>query len=360
MNTLRKVRGPLYRQGGFTLIELMIAMLLGLIVIGGVTSVFLAGQQTYRANEALGDVGDSSRVAFEMLSRDIRSAGLTGCDSVGGRVANTLNPSATNWWADWNNALHGYDNLTAIDDPALTAALPTTGPTSPVIGQSSVHVVSTGGMGLTVDTDKEPAANFKLNESTSNLQPADVVIVCDPDHSTIVQITGPNSSNLITIVHNANSSGTNPSPGNCSKGLGYPTSCSSVNGNIYTFGHNSRIAKLTATDWYIGNNPVKGFSLYRLSLVNSGTGPVPTPQEMVRNVTGMKITYLQPPGTGFVTASNVTGTSSLGPPPTGWAAVNAAQITLTVISTNLHASVDNSKPIQRSFSSTTTVRNRVQ
>ena len=31
---------------GFTLIELMVAMLLGLIVIGGVMSVFLAGQQT--------------------------------------------------------------------------------------------------------------------------------------------------------------------------------------------------------------------------------------------------------------------------------------------------------------------------
>ena len=31
-------------QSGFTLVELMIAMLLGLIVIGGVVSVFLANQ----------------------------------------------------------------------------------------------------------------------------------------------------------------------------------------------------------------------------------------------------------------------------------------------------------------------------
>lgn len=345
------------RFRGFTLIELMVAMLLGLIVIGGVTSVFLAGQQTYRANEALGDVGDSSRTAFEMLARDIRSAGLSGCDNSSGRVSNTLNPSTTNWWADWNNALHGYDNAGAIDDPALTAALPSSGPTSPVPNQSSLHIISTDALGLTVNTDTEPGASIHLNEATSNLGVGDVIMICDLDHAAIAQISGPSATSITVIVHNT---GAKVSPGNCTKGLGYPTSCSSTNGNIYTFGHNARVAKLTASDWYIGNNPVGGFSLYRLSLVNSGSGPVPTPQEMVRNVIGMKITYLQPPGTSFVTASKVTGTSSLGPPPTGWAAVNAAQITLTVQSANLRASVNNAAPIQRSFTSISTVRNRVQ
>ncbi len=341
---------------GFTLIELMVAMLLGLIVIGGVVSVFLANQRTYRTNEALSDVQDGSRIAFEFMARDIRNAGLSGCDSSSGRVANTLNPSATNWWADWSNALHGYANATAIDDPALTA-LPTTGATSPVIGQNSVQVISTGGMGLTVDTDKEPAANFKLNESTSDLQPGDVIMVCDPDHTTIVQITGPSSSNLITIVHNANGS-TNPTPGNCSKGLGYPTDCSSQNGNIYSFGHNSRIAKLTAADWYIGINPVGGKSLYRLTLINNAGSLTTQAQEMVRNVTNMTINYVQPPSTAFVNASGVTGTSSLGPPPTGWAAVNTAQVTLRLQSTDQRAGTD-TKPITRSFTYTATVRNRV-
>src|SRR5215469_8159464 len=80
------------RADGFTLIELMVAMLLGLVVIGGVTSVFLAGQQTYRSNEALGDVEQGSRTAFELLSRDIRNAGNTGCDTSSGRVANVVNP----------------------------------------------------------------------------------------------------------------------------------------------------------------------------------------------------------------------------------------------------------------------------
>ena len=72
----------------------MVAMLLGLIVVGGVVSVFLANQRSYRTNQALGDVQDSSRIAFEMMARDIRNAGLTGCSN-NGRVANVLNNRST-------------------------------------------------------------------------------------------------------------------------------------------------------------------------------------------------------------------------------------------------------------------------
>src|SRR3546814_5576753 len=45
-------------------------------------------------------------------------------------------------------------------------------------------------------------------------------IICDPDHAAILQITNYQSTN-VTVVHNSgNGSG---DPGNCSKGLGYPT-----------------------------------------------------------------------------------------------------------------------------------------
>src|SRR5579859_1413806 len=106
------------RVHGFTLIEMMVAMLLGLIVIGGVISVFLAGQQTYRTNEALGDVENGSRTAFELLARDLRNAGNTGCDTSSGRVANVVNQPDP-WYADWGDALLGYDDATK--DPALSS-----------------------------------------------------------------------------------------------------------------------------------------------------------------------------------------------------------------------------------------------
>src|SRR5688572_13095418 len=79
---------------GLALIELMIAMLLGLVVMGGAVSLLMANKQSYRTNEALSQVQESARTAFELLSRDVRQAGVNGCVN-NGRVANVLKPYAT-------------------------------------------------------------------------------------------------------------------------------------------------------------------------------------------------------------------------------------------------------------------------
>lgn len=340
----RRMRKPMKPLAGFTLIELMVAMLLGLIVIAGVASVFLANQRTYRTNQALGDVQDSSRIAFELMARDIRNAGLNPCNN-DGRMANVLNNSGTDWWANWGNALRGYSGNQG--DPA-TGSVFGTGVGQRVSGTDSLQVLGAIDAGLSVAEDKEPAANFKLNDKTTDLQSGDIVIVCDPDHAVMVQISNYNNS-TVTFVHNT---GNTVTPGNCSKGLGYPSDCSSTNGNLYQFGSNSQIAKLGAADWYIGNNPVKGSSLYRVAIAtdptsgNVGLGPA---QEMVRDVTGMVINYHQQGSAQFLTASAITN----------WAVVDAAQVTLTLQSADQRAGTD-VKPLVRTFTATTTVRNRVK
>lgn len=329
------------RAGGFTLIELMVAMLLGLIVIAGVVSVFVANQQSYRTNQALGDVQDGSRIAFELMARDIRDAGLTGCDN-SGRVADVLNngPAAggTAWWANFGNALHGYG--VGQTDPAVTTG---TAQGQRVAGTDSLQVIGAADSGLSVATHNATSAQFKLNETTSDLQAGDAIIVCDPNHAAITQITNYNSSN-VTVVHNTGTG----TPGNCSKGLGFPTVCT-TNGNGYTFTPNSQIAKLTAADWYIGNNPVNGRSLYRMDIETVSGAPKAQAQEMVRDVTAMAIGYHQPPNTNFVTASSVTN----------WSIVDAVQVTLTLESVDKRAGI-NVQPVTRTFTATTTVRNRVK
>ena len=339
MSKLRTTHGQPRRHDGFTLVELMIAMLLGLIVIGGVTSVFLAGQQTYRANEALGDVADGSRTAFEMLSRDLRDAGLSGCDNTSGRVANVINPPFP-WYADWNNALHGYDD--ASKDPALTGI---TGNGAPVPNTSSVHVISTANTDVTVSWTPAPSsADFKVSGSTTELNSGDLIMVCDFDHATLLQITNYNNSN-VDVQHNSGAG----TPGNCSKGLGYPTVCGDP-GAQYSFPGNSRVAKLTAVDWYIGTNPVGTHSLYRRNVTNVAGTITSASQEMVRNVDNMQVNYLVP-GSTFGNATSVGA---------NWATVSAAQVTLTVKSTLQRVNANSAGPIQRVFTSTTAVRNRLQ
>src|SRR3546814_6197665 len=109
-------------QAGFSLVEFMISLVLGLIVIGGVTTVFLSNQQSYRSNEGLSQLQENSRIAFELMARDIRQTGLTGCGN-DGRIANVLanGPNATvtpGWYADFDNSILGYEGEeddTAID-----------------------------------------------------------------------------------------------------------------------------------------------------------------------------------------------------------------------------------------------------
>ena len=332
------------RASGFTLIELMIAMLLGLIVIAGVISVFLANQRVYRTNEALGEVQDGTRIAFELMAQDIRNAGLNGCNN-NGRVANVLNngPNGTgtqDWWADWGNAVHGYSGTQV--DPAVTIGT-TTG--TRFAGTDSLTLLGAADSGLSVDSSNVNAASFKLNQKPVDLNVGDAIIVCDPDHATIMQITGPNSISSganVTVVHNTGAG----SPGNCSKGMGFPTVCT-TNGTPYAFGSNSQMFKLAAVDWYIGNNGA-GNSLFRQDVQTNAGSPVATAQEMVRGVTAMTIAYHQAGAATFVLPAAVAD----------WSRVDAVRVTLTLQSADQSAGTD-VKPIKRSFTATTTVRNRV-
>lgn len=75
MIAMKKVNIPT-RQNGFSLIELMIAMVLGLVLIAGVVNVFLASSQTYRLQEAMFRVQESGRFALDFMLRDLRDSGF--------------------------------------------------------------------------------------------------------------------------------------------------------------------------------------------------------------------------------------------------------------------------------------------
>lgn len=69
------------RLAGFGLIELMIAMVLGLIVLGAAIAVFQSNQRSYSANEGQNRVQENARAAYELVTGDIRSTGGSACSS---------------------------------------------------------------------------------------------------------------------------------------------------------------------------------------------------------------------------------------------------------------------------------------
>ena len=66
-----------HQQGGFSLIELMIALVLGLVIVGAVINAFLSMSQTYKVQDALSRSQESGRFALELVSQELRMAGFT-------------------------------------------------------------------------------------------------------------------------------------------------------------------------------------------------------------------------------------------------------------------------------------------
>jgi type IV pilus assembly protein PilW len=340
------------RQPGFTLIELMIAMILGLIVVAGVVSVFLAGQQSFRTNDALAGIQDSSRVAFEMMARDIREAGLTGCNSVNDRIANVLGngpgTATAQWWADWdsvnNNTIRGFDSATLDSAVAGAGALG---------GSSSLRLLAAGTDPVAIQSFHPTSGEFVLQAQAvmPSLSAGDVVMACSPGQAAIFQL-GAYSAATRTATIGASTQ----VPGNTTSALNLPGEPACNPSSSPCFPPNSLLAKLTAVDWYVGTNADGTDSLYRMTLQNDSGTPTATPQEMVRGVKLMAVEYLNPSinalQNGFHTAATITTNNA-------WSGVTAVRVTLTVDSTFQRADVTGAKPIERKYSFTTNVRNRV-
>ena len=69
------MNNKLFLPKGFTLIELMIAMAVGLVLLAAVYSVFLVQNKELRNQEQITEMQQNARMAMEMMSRDLMMAG---------------------------------------------------------------------------------------------------------------------------------------------------------------------------------------------------------------------------------------------------------------------------------------------
>ena len=73
------------KERGFSLIELLIAMALGLIVVTSLASAFISQRKTYDVQEQITAMVQEARAALDMISREVKMAGYdpTGVGIVG-------------------------------------------------------------------------------------------------------------------------------------------------------------------------------------------------------------------------------------------------------------------------------------
>lgn len=153
---------PMHRRmAGLGLIELMIAMVLALVVMGAAFAIFMSNRATFNANEGINRIQESARVAFELMSRDIRAAGGSACSNM-----SVIETSTAESVAFRDTPVSGdADSLTVLsgDDTAY-------------------RITASSATSVTLDPDQ-------VDDATEVFETNDVLLLCNARKTFVVEAT---------------------------------------------------------------------------------------------------------------------------------------------------------------------------
>lgn len=175
-------------QKGFTLIELMIAIVLGLLISAAMIELFINSKQSYRIQENLSRLQENGRFAMSFLSTDIRMADYVTCyteapptpsTAIAGTNDAGLNSSDTIAISRQINACgatpatltatYSIQNLNG--NPALYRSINGAAIQELVEGIESMQIL------YGADTDADNTPNYYVPASTAGLDMANVVSI---------------------------------------------------------------------------------------------------------------------------------------------------------------------------------------
>lgn len=293
-----------FDESGFTLVELMISLVLGLLVIAAAGGIFLSNKRIYGTTETVNRIQENQRAAFELMSRDVREAGSNPCTrftATNGPV-NLLSDRAT---VDWSSFQMGLTGTEGGSSDALTVFR--------AEGRSRVTSHAT------------PTADLTVSE-TAGLVNGQTLMVCNADTAIIFSATKIASGGT-TVGHDG--------AANCGKGFtrrpDYARCGDTVAGNVgYCFNSVDQAACGIDAErgrspamlivpagirWFIGANARGGSSLFRSE--NGGAA-----SEIAEGVTSLQISYKIGNSTSFVDANEVGAL---------WGTVTAVRVAMTFV-----------------------------
>lgn len=324
----RRPRPPVQKQTGATLVETMVALVIGLAITSAALSSYMGNRAAFRQIEGVARLQESARIAASLLESDIRQAGGSACRK-NLPLSNVVN--SQDWWAQPGNGIQGYDSSVAdVGDSgnyarqsgtdSITIWSANSGPITQVRSVASAG----GSTTFTVDT-------------TANLPLRTLAVVCDYSRAALFQVSAVSAANNTITINTGNGNGT--SPGNCSSNLGASAiaapACAS-DAASHTFGPGSLISPLIAHHWYISNKvattngSLNNLALRRNTIVYTQAGAASASDEILENVSNLQLTYLQGNANMRPASSAYGGATQIG----NWSRVLAARMVLTLRSTD--------------------------
>lgn len=151
------------QQQGLTLVELMIALTLGMVLMAGVMEIFHSSHQGYRLLQAKQELQARGRFALRLLARDLRSADFWGC------------------------AARGSLNSVLLPGVAVPLVGLAGSSADGVNGSDSLQL--SGGYGSALQPQQLTPLVVNDDRATAALNSGDYLLVADCDRGTLLQIT---------------------------------------------------------------------------------------------------------------------------------------------------------------------------
>lgn len=293
------------RQRGFTLIELMVALLLGLLVVAAAGSIFMSNRRVYGSSEAVGRIQENQRAAFEMIARDIREAGMNPCSRFNAANPITVQiaaPDAQFWSRFQNGVFGGTDG-----------------------GRDFVALYLANGPQYRVADHSRPNSPLTLN-TVDKLAAGEQLIACNSDHAIAFVATGISGGAVEHATGTNCGAGLTPAPeaskcteaesgpGYCFNVPGVPTAADSLACPRGIGRSPAFVVAPYEARWTVEDNGRGGTSLYRAAQ-NARS-------EIAEGITGMTVLYKVGDAVGYVDAATVTGGNN-------WSLVTAIHLAMT-------------------------------
>ncbi len=277
---------------GFSIIELMIAVTIGLIILSGVINVVLKSKGNKLQQDEIAYIQDNARFVVETLTSEIRMAGYMGCASPGTSfIANSIDGNFNNFVG--MGGLEGFDGETSV-----------TGFPEPLRAQAEVgsdaFIVRRGDSDeLGVTSHVAASATISLHKQHS-FPPGTPLMIADANcrYVGLFQVSSPNASSLPAskIVHN-----TGAVVSNCTKIIRgnfvcnaacTATSCGGYGTSTGAYSPGSKIMRFISRAYFVGPSTVIADvpALKRQTLVMKSTLTTQS-EEIAQGVEDMQLLF---------------------------------------------------------------------
>jgi type IV pilus assembly protein PilW len=281
------------RQGGMSLIELMVALALSATLMAGVVGVFVTMFQADRSQESVSRIQESGRFALNFLAQDLRMAGYLGCSSAldPSEINNTLNGPPASFQPD--RAIQGWEADSS--DPGVT----NNSVKNEAVGNTATSGWSTSGGNVLDSTRALPGTDiFRVWGADPDLEAT--ITFMSGGANTVVRIPNTvtiNNGEILLLSDCEKADWVQACTTSVVSGslqLNFTASCSP--GNITSLplvsDVGSTVMRMAGTVYYVGkrdNLATNPPALFRRTL--STTGAAGTPEELVEGVEDMQILY---------------------------------------------------------------------